>query len=175
MVPHAGYVYSGAIAGATFARVRMPGRVVIFGPNHHGVGAAAALYPGGRWLTPLGPVTVDAGIRITSYNVCYTKLLRGTNLSKPGESFSPGSANGVSPACCNSPFSVGGRRVPANASISARGGFLSRAAKSPHRASRCGSNSSSPDSRRSRWPVPGRFHGSTVGATASNPTRNNFV
>jgi len=60
MVPHAGYVYSGAIAGATFARVRIPERVVIFGPNHHGVGAEAAIYPGDRWLTPLGPVTVDA-------------------------------------------------------------------------------------------------------------------
>jgi len=62
MVPHAGYVYSGAIAGATFARVKMPGRVVILGPNHHGLGAAAAVYPDGRWLTPLGPVTVDDGL-----------------------------------------------------------------------------------------------------------------
>lgn len=59
MVPHAGYVYSGAIAGATFARVEVPRRVVILGPNHHGVGHPAALYAEGAWETPLGEVPID--------------------------------------------------------------------------------------------------------------------
>jgi AmmeMemoRadiSam system protein B len=59
MVPHAGYVYSGAIAGETFARVRIPGRVVILGPNHHGLGHPAAVFAEGSWLTPLGESAVD--------------------------------------------------------------------------------------------------------------------
>lgn len=60
MVPHAGYAYSGAIAGETFARVRVPRRVVILGPNHHGVGHPAAVYAAGSWSTPLGETAVDS-------------------------------------------------------------------------------------------------------------------
>ena len=29
-----------------------------------------------RWNSPMGPIRLAYGIRITSYNVCYTKLLR---------------------------------------------------------------------------------------------------
>jgi len=59
MVPHAGYLYSGAIAGATFARVVIPKRIVLLGPNHHGLGPAASLYADGAWLTPLGESAID--------------------------------------------------------------------------------------------------------------------
>jgi AmmeMemoRadiSam system protein B len=57
--PHAGYVYSGAIAGTLFARIAVPGTVLIIGPNHHGTGAAAALYPDGEWVTPLGTTSIN--------------------------------------------------------------------------------------------------------------------
>lgn len=59
IAPHAGYMYSGAIAGKGYARIEIPSAVLILGPNHHGVGAAAALYPDGEWLTPLGTVPVN--------------------------------------------------------------------------------------------------------------------
>jgi hypothetical protein len=58
--PHAGYVFSGAVAGATWARVEVPDRVVLLCPNHTGRGARVSLWPGGAWRTPLGPVPVDA-------------------------------------------------------------------------------------------------------------------
>ncbi|TWJ18763.1 AmmeMemoRadiSam system protein B [Geobacter argillaceus] len=57
--PHAGYIYSGAVAGALFGAIRIPRTVVILGPNHHGVGARAALYPSGSWATPLGTVPIN--------------------------------------------------------------------------------------------------------------------
>jgi hypothetical protein len=57
--PHAGYVYSGRIAGATFARVEVPERVVILGPNHRGTPPLAALYPDGAWQTPLATTAID--------------------------------------------------------------------------------------------------------------------
>ena len=60
VVPHAGYVYSGAVAGAVFGRVDVPRRVIVLGPNHTGLGDAVALWPGGAWRTPLGEVPVDA-------------------------------------------------------------------------------------------------------------------
>lgn len=62
MVPHAGYVYSGAVAGETFAQVAISGTVVILGPNHHGFGPQAALFSRGSWQTPLGEVAVDSGM-----------------------------------------------------------------------------------------------------------------
>jgi AmmeMemoRadiSam system protein B len=57
--PHAGYVYSGSIAGRVFSRVAIPNTVLIIGPNHHGSGAAAALYPDGEWVTPLGTTAIN--------------------------------------------------------------------------------------------------------------------
>ncbi|MBT1074604.1 AmmeMemoRadiSam system protein B [Geobacter grbiciae] len=59
VAPHAGYVYSGHVAGAVYGAIEIPSTVVILGPNHHGFGAAAALYPEGEWLTPLGSVPID--------------------------------------------------------------------------------------------------------------------
>ncbi len=56
--PHAGYIYSGAVAGAVFARVKIPDEVILLGPNHHGVGHHGAVYSRGGWQTPLGPVAI---------------------------------------------------------------------------------------------------------------------
>ena len=58
--PHAGYIYSGAIAGKVYSQIEIPATVLIIGPNHHGAGAAVALSPDGEWLTPLGPVAIDS-------------------------------------------------------------------------------------------------------------------
>lgn len=60
IAPHAGYIYSGAIAGKVYGQVAIPSTVVIIGPNHHGAGAAAALYPDGEWLTPLGSIAINS-------------------------------------------------------------------------------------------------------------------
>jgi hypothetical protein len=60
IAPHAGYIYSGAIAGQVYASVEIPATVLVLGPNHHGAGAGAALYPDGEWLTPLGPVSINS-------------------------------------------------------------------------------------------------------------------
>jgi AmmeMemoRadiSam system protein B len=62
VVPHAGYVYSGAIAGATYSRVQVPERAIVLCPNHTGLGRLAALWPDGGWVTPLGRVPVDPAL-----------------------------------------------------------------------------------------------------------------
>jgi len=59
IVPHAGYIYSGATAGAVYARVRVPRTCVILCPNHTGRGAPASVEPSNAWRTPLGDVPVD--------------------------------------------------------------------------------------------------------------------
>ncbi len=60
IAPHAGFMYSGAIAGAIYAAVEIPRTVLIIGPNHRGSGAGAALFPDGSWLTPLGTVPINS-------------------------------------------------------------------------------------------------------------------
>jgi len=60
IVPHAGYMYSGGVAGAVYARLEIPAAVVVLCPNHTGRGAPAALDPSEAWRTPLGDVPVDA-------------------------------------------------------------------------------------------------------------------
>ena len=63
IAPHAGYVYSGPTAAAVFARVTIPGLVVILAPNHTGISEAeggVSLWEAGAFRTPLGDVPVDA-------------------------------------------------------------------------------------------------------------------
>ena len=57
--PHAGYVYSGGVAGETFGSVQVPENVVILGPNHTGHGAPVALMVQGSWEMPMGEVPIN--------------------------------------------------------------------------------------------------------------------
>ena len=62
MCPHAGWIYSGALAAATLARVAIPASVVILCPNHTGRGARVAVYADGAWRLPGGDVPIDAAL-----------------------------------------------------------------------------------------------------------------
>lgn len=59
MVPHAAYAFSGRVAGAAYARVVVPDRVVILSPNHTGLGARVAIASDGPFVTPMGEVPLD--------------------------------------------------------------------------------------------------------------------
>lgn len=63
LLPHAGHVYSGRIAGLGVGAVEWPEAVILLGPNHTGRGAAASVSPASAWETPLGAVPVDARLR----------------------------------------------------------------------------------------------------------------
>lgn len=58
--PHAGYMYSGAVAGATLSRVKFKDTFVIMGPNHTGYGKPFSIMTEGAWRTPLGEVKIDS-------------------------------------------------------------------------------------------------------------------
>lgn len=57
--PHAGYAYSGAIAGSVFSRVRVPRLVVVLCPNHTGIGARAAIMAHGSFRLPGASIAID--------------------------------------------------------------------------------------------------------------------
>ena len=61
VVPHAGYVYSGAVAGQAFARLagRAFRRVILIGPSHRAAFRGACLPAAEVYRTPLGDVAID--------------------------------------------------------------------------------------------------------------------
>jgi AmmeMemoRadiSam system protein B len=64
--PHAGYVYSGPVAGAVFSTTVLPPVLVILGPGHREIGPLFAIQAEGSWQTPLGesPIERDLALRI---------------------------------------------------------------------------------------------------------------
>lgn len=59
LAPHAGYVYSGPVAGSVFSAIKPKKRYVVLGPNHTGLGETFGLDKNDFWKTPLGNVEID--------------------------------------------------------------------------------------------------------------------
>jgi len=59
VVPHAGYMYSGAVAGAVYRHLQIPKRCIILCPNHTGLGEPLSIMTDAAWQTPLGTVPID--------------------------------------------------------------------------------------------------------------------
>ena len=60
IVPHAGYIYSGAVTGATLSRIKFKDTFIVIGPNHTGAGKPLSIMTEGVWKTPLGEVEIDS-------------------------------------------------------------------------------------------------------------------
>ena len=60
--PHAGYLYSGNVAGAVFSAVEIPATVLVLGPSHRGIRPMAAIQRSDAWATPLGDVPIAADL-----------------------------------------------------------------------------------------------------------------
>jgi hypothetical protein len=61
-VPHAGYIYSGAIAAHSYnllANNNFADSFIILGPNHTGMGSGVSVMTEGAWQTPLGTVSIN--------------------------------------------------------------------------------------------------------------------
>jgi MEMO1 family protein len=62
IAPHAGYMYSGHVAGAVFAAIEIPETCIVMCPNHTGVGRPVAIMSGGAWETPVRNVAIADGL-----------------------------------------------------------------------------------------------------------------
>jgi AmmeMemoRadiSam system protein B len=62
VLPHAGYMYSGAVAGAVIASVNSRPIYIIMGPNHTGLGSPFSVSASDAWKTPLGDVNINTGL-----------------------------------------------------------------------------------------------------------------
>lgn len=70
LVPHAGYVYSGAVAGAVFARIQFPKRIIVLGVRHFPYGEDVAMLSRGVWRTPLGDAAIDPDLAAKIAAIC---------------------------------------------------------------------------------------------------------
>ncbi|MFZ5906179.1 MAG: AmmeMemoRadiSam system protein B [Nitrospirota bacterium] len=57
--PHAGLIYSGAVAGAVYSAIEFPETFVLLGPNHTGLGSRVSLMDEGEWEIPTGTLSID--------------------------------------------------------------------------------------------------------------------
>jgi len=72
--PHAGYIYSGVVAGKVFSRILSKELFIIIGPNHTGVGEIFSIFAQGLWKTPLGSVGIDE--EFADYLIANSKLFK---------------------------------------------------------------------------------------------------
>lgn len=62
VVPHAGYVYSGRVAGAVYGALNLPSRFILLGPRHYPQGERLAMLSDRAWETPLGEARIDGAL-----------------------------------------------------------------------------------------------------------------
>jgi len=70
MVPHAGYRYSGRLAGEVLGRVLLPERILLLGVRHFPRGEECAILRAGSWRTPLGDAPVDERLAAEVLRAC---------------------------------------------------------------------------------------------------------
>jgi MEMO1 family protein len=70
VVPHAGYTYSGHVAGAVYAGLEIPACCILLGPRHYPRGEALAILSQGSWRTPLGDAGIDAELAAELMQAC---------------------------------------------------------------------------------------------------------
>src|SRR5437899_6516603 len=70
LVPHAGYIYSGAVAAAVFAALELPKRIIVLGVRHFPRGQPLAILSEGAWETPLGLAPADAELAAELKRAC---------------------------------------------------------------------------------------------------------
>jgi MEMO1 family protein len=70
VVPHAGYMYSGHVAGAVYAALEIPTRCILLGPRHFPHGAPMAILTEGGWATPFGEAKIDRKLAAEVARAC---------------------------------------------------------------------------------------------------------
>jgi len=70
VVPHAGYMYSGHVAGAVYSALKIPARCILLGPRHYPQGQSMAIFSEGSWQTPFGEAHIDSSLASELARAC---------------------------------------------------------------------------------------------------------
>ena len=69
-MPHAGYIYSGSVAGAVYSEIEIPQRCILLGPRHFPQGQPMAILTEGSFATPFGEAPIDSALAKELANAC---------------------------------------------------------------------------------------------------------
>lgn len=83
LVPHAGYFYSGHVAGAVLSLISIPSKILILGVRHFPRGEQTAILSNGAWRTPLGDAPIDGPLAAVLRKAC--PLLREDSVAHNAE------------------------------------------------------------------------------------------
>jgi MEMO1 family protein len=83
IVPHAGYMYSGHVAGAVYGTLEIPPRCILLGPRHYPQGQPLAILSEGSFETPLGEARIDGPLAASLARAC--PLLREDSVAHARE------------------------------------------------------------------------------------------
>ncbi|MCH8156173.1 MAG: AmmeMemoRadiSam system protein B [Nitrospinae bacterium] len=75
--PHAGFMYSGDVAGAVYSRIEIPDTVILLGPNHTGRGERVSVMTQGTWEMPQGNLEIDSELA--------SAISRASSIARPDE------------------------------------------------------------------------------------------
>jgi len=70
VVPHAGYMYSGRVAGAVYSSLQIPAKCILIGPRHFPRGEEMAILTEGSWETPFGEAQIDSALAAELAKAC---------------------------------------------------------------------------------------------------------
>jgi AmmeMemoRadiSam system protein B len=70
VVPHAGYMFSGHVAGAVYSSLEIPARCILLGPRHFPRGEKMAILSEGSWQTPFGAAQIDRELAAELMHAC---------------------------------------------------------------------------------------------------------
>ncbi len=70
VVPHAGYMYSGHVAGAVYASLEIPRCCILLGPRHFPRGEPMAILTEGSWRMPFGAAQIDSPLAEELVRAC---------------------------------------------------------------------------------------------------------
>jgi hypothetical protein len=60
IAPHAGYIYSGKVAGSIYSSVRICDNIILVGPNHTGLGEPVSIMSSGSWEIPAATLEINS-------------------------------------------------------------------------------------------------------------------
>jgi MEMO1 family protein len=70
IVPHAGYMYSGHVAGAVYSSIEIPERCILLGPRHFPQGQPMSILTEGTFSTPFGEAPIDSDLAAALARAC---------------------------------------------------------------------------------------------------------
>ncbi len=131
VVPHAGYSFSGPVAGKVYAALEVPDHVVVLCPKHTPYGAALGIMTSGTWAMPGFDIPVDEPLAKAVRDACGLEEDEEAHLAEHSLEVQLPFLHRRNPSFRLTPVAVGAHRYDALRSLGEGLAKAVRAAKHP--------------------------------------------